>query len=228
MRSARSAMEAQLLQVGSFTPRRISVRVDPMLRIHGYSDPRRVKPAIRNAAETVAATAERVFTPEVYYRRVPIKSCTDGLLLLETGTSFHSSAFSQFLRDCHQVIVFVLTLGSKFDQVAQNLTDKGQTLEALFLETAGWLGVEAATKSFTEHLRTVLRKQGCGLTRRFGPGYTYRSRADDSEWPLEEQKPLFALFQDQAISVQLLDSCAMIPKMSRSGLYGVRRKAAEQ
>lgn len=221
-------MEAQLLQIGSFTPRRISVRIDPMLRIQGYSDPLRVKPAIRNAAETVAATAERVFAPEVYYRRVPIKSCTDGLLVLETGTTFHSRAFSQFLGGCHQVIVFVLTLGSKLDQVAQNLTDNGQMLEALFLETAGWLGVEAATKSFSEHLRSQLRKQGCGLTRRFGPGYTYRSRADDSEWPLEEQKPLFALFQDQAISVRLLDSCAMIPKMSRSGLYGVRRKAAGQ
>ena len=52
--------------------------------------------------------------------------------------------------------------------------------------------------------------------------------ADDSEWPLEEQKSLFALFEGRAISVQLLDSCAMIPKMSRSGLYGVRRKAAGQ
>jgi hypothetical protein len=221
-------MDAQLLQIGSFTPRRISVRVDPMLRIQGYSDPRRVKPAIRNAAETVAATAERVFTPEVYYRRVSIRSCTERLLLLETGTTFHSAAFSQFLGGCHQVIVFVLTLGNKFDQVAQNLTDNGQTLEALFFETAGWLGVEAATKSFAEHLRTQLRKEGCGLTRRFGPGYTHRSRADDSEWRLEEQKPLFALFEDHGISVQLLDSCAMIPKMSRSGLYGVRRKAAGQ
>lgn len=227
MRSACSPMEAQLIQTGTFTPRRISVRVDPMLRIHGYSDPRRVKPAIRNAAETVAAMAERAFAPEVYYRRAPIKSCANGLLVLQTGTTFHSAAFSQFLGGCHQVIVFVLTLGSKFDKVAQNLTHNGQTLEALFLETAGWLGVEAATKSFTEHLRMMLRKQGCGLTRRFGPGYTYRSRADDNEWPLEEQKPLFALFDD-AISVQLLDSCAMIPKMSRSGLYGVRRKAPEQ
>jgi hypothetical protein len=221
-------MEAQLAQTGTFIPRRIGVRVDPMLRIHGYSDPQRVKAAIRNAAETVAATAERVFAPEVYYRRVPIKSCAHGLLVLDTGTTFHSAAFSQFLGGCHQVIVFVLTLGNNFDKVAQNLTDKGQTLEALFLETAGWLGVEAATKSFTEHVRTMLRKQGCGLTRRFGPGYTYRSRAADSEWPLEEQKPLFALFDDHTISVQLLDSCAMIPKMSRSGLYGVRSKAAEQ
>lgn len=219
-------METQLLRIDSFTPQRISVRVDPMLRIQGYKDPRRVKPAIRNAAETVAVMAERVFVPEVYYRRVRIKSCTDGLLVLETSTAFHSQAFSQFLGGCHQVVVFVLTLGNKFDQVAQNLTDSGQTLEALFLETAGWLGVEAATKSFAEHLRAVLSKQGCGLTRRFGPGYTYRSRADDSEWPLEEQKSLFALFEDQAISVQLLDSCAMIPKMSRSGLYGVRRKAS--
>jgi hypothetical protein len=228
MRSARSAMEAQLSQIGTFTPQHISVRVDPMLRIHGYSDPRRVKPAIRNAAETVAATAERVFAPEVYYRRVSSRSCADGVLVLETGTTFHSAAFSQFLSGSDEVIVFVLTLGSNFDKVAQNLTDSGHTLEALFLETAGWLGVEAATKSFAEHLRAVLRKQGCGLTRRFGPGYTYRSRADDSEWPLEEQKQLFALFHEHAISVQLLDSCAMIPKMSRSGLYGVRRKAVGQ
>lgn len=221
-------MNAQSIKYGTFHPRQINVRVDPMLRVHGYSDLQRVQPAIKNTAETVAAMAERLFAPQAWYRRVAIQRCSDGLLVLEGGTCFRSAAFSQFLGDCHQVIVFVLTVGGKVDKAGENLTGRGQTLEALFLETAGWLGVEGTTKSLTEHLRTLLRKEGCGLTRRFGPGYTYRSRSDSFEWPLEEQKPLFALFEEAPLSVRLLDSCAMIPKMSRSGLYGVRRKAIEQ
>ena len=214
--------------VKRYVPRKITVRVDPMLRIHGYSDPQKVQAAIRNTAETVAAMTEKLFAPEAWYRRVAIERCNDGLLVLEGGTRFQSAAFSQFLGDCHEVIVFVLTVGAKLDTVAQNLAEKGQTLEALFLETAGWLGVEGATKSLTEHLRALLRKQGCGLTRRFGPGYTYESRPDGSEWALEEQKPLFALFNEAPLQVRLLDSCAMIPKMSRSGLYGVRRRASHR
>jgi len=39
---------------------------------------------------------------------------------------------------------------------------------------------------------------------------------------LLEQKPLFELFSDTKLPVRLMESCAMYPKKSRSGLYGLR------
>ncbi len=215
-------MTVQLEGYGTFCPRAIAIRLDPMLRIQGYAEPDKVRPAIRNTAEAMAVLAERIFVPEVYYRRVEIKSCVDGTISLETGTTFHSDAFAGVLHDCREIIVFILTLGINVDQVLEEFAQKGQTLEALLLETAGWLGVETATKSFTQHLRAVARKQGYRITRRFGPGYSDKARSQTCHWPLEDQKPLFALFAGVSLSVKLLDSCAMIPKMSRSGLYGLR------
>ena len=215
-------MTVQLEDYGTFCPRAIAIRTDPMLRIQGYAKPDKVRPAIRSTAETMAVLAGRLFVPEVYYRRVEIKSCGDDMILLETGTTFHSDAFAGVLHDCREIIVFILTLGINVDQVLEEFAQKGQTLEALLLETAGWLGVETATKSFTQHLRAVARKQGYRITRRFGPGYSDKARSQTCHWPLEDQKPLFALFAGVSLSVKLLDSCAMIPKMSRSGLYGLR------
>ncbi|MFQ5995124.1 MAG: hypothetical protein ACE5K1_08500 [Acidiferrobacterales bacterium] len=208
--------------VEHYVPRKITVRAEPVLRIQGYENPANVRPVIRNTVDTVVAVAQRVFRAEVYARHVGIESCGDGALVLETGTAFHSEAFSAFLSDCEQVVVFVVTVGSELDNVLKNFSKEGQVLEALFLETAGWLGVEAATKSFTQHLRAQAQKRRYRLTRRLGPGYTYKVGARSHEWALSDQKPLFSLFDGVSMSVRLLDSCAMIPKMSRSGLIGLR------
>jgi cobalamin-dependent methionine synthase I len=84
----------------------------------------------------------------------------------------------------------------------------------LFLEMAGWLAVEQATKALALHVAEQVRDERLGPTRRLGPGYV--------DWPLDEQTGLFTLFEDAPLPVRLMESCAMIPKKSRSGLYGLR------
>ena len=54
------------------------------------------------------------------------------------------------------------------------------------------------------------------------PGYSYHLDSGTCEWPLEEQKALFDLFRHATLPVRLLESCAMLPKMSRTGLYALR------
>ena len=192
-----------------------------MLRIHGYSDLGRVRPTIRRTAETVAALAESLLAPEVCYRRVAITACNGSALILEPGTVFHSDAFSKFMSGCTEVVVFVLTIGTNLDREIQDRLNDDKLLEALFLETAGWLSVEETTKSFAQHLRKQVQADGHRLTRRMGPGYSYKVDRKRCDWALEEQQLLFRLFDGTPLSVRLLESCAMIPKMSRSGLYGL-------
>ena len=105
-------------------------------------------------------------------------------------------------------------MGKPFDKEAQALSSDGNVLDLLFLETAGWLGVEEATRLLVTRLRSWAKEHGYGLTRRFAPGY--------GAWPLTGQQSLFSLFQGIALSVQLLESCAMLPSMSRSGMWGIR------
>jgi hypothetical protein len=187
--------------------------VAPLLRMQGYRDLDRVRPRVRDIATKAAELAQAVAAPEAYFRRLAIRSCTPEALRLE-GTTFHSARFAKVFAGCGEVVVFVLTLGPAFDAEAERLTGRDAIVEALFLEMAGWLAVEQATKALALHVSGRVRDQRLGLTRRLGPGYV--------DWPLEEQADLFALLEAAPLPVRLLESSAMIPKKSRSGLYGLR------
>ena len=192
--------------------------VDPLLRMQGYRDLARVRPRIRDIAAKAAGLARSVAAPEAYYRRVGIETCTPEVLELASGAgggvSFHSARFAKVFAGCGEVVAFVLTLGPAFDAESERLTAADEIVEALFLEMAGWLAVEQATRALALHVSDPVRDARLGLTRRLGPGYV--------DWPLDEQTGLFALLEAAPLPVRLMESCAMIPKKSRSGLYGLR------
>ena len=206
-------MAAEAVSFGHFRSEAISVPAAPLLRMQGYRDPSRVRADVREIATRNAALAETLLSPEAHYRRVAVMDCTDGRLELESGVTFHSEQFSKALKECREAIVFVLTLGEDIDKATQSLVEKDEIVDALFLETAGWFAVEQTARNFARHLWTICRKDGLRLSRRLGPGYY--------DWPLEEQAELFRLFEGTPLPVRLLDSCAMLPKKSRSGLYGL-------
>jgi len=209
--------------IGVFEPGQ--PRIDPvkMLRIHGYKDMEKVRPVIRKAANDVSVRAAGVMTPIVYYRRMPVESCSGGQLRLAGGGTFANHAFSRYLAGAGEVVVVVITVGKSLDDevIGCMNDDEFEPLEALFLETAGWLGIEWTTRAFVSFLGKQVEVEGLRLTRRMGPGYSYKVDGDPEMWSLEEQRQLFDVFADADLSVRLLESCAMLPKMSRSGLYGL-------
>lgn len=204
--------------IGRFAPRGLAVAVEPILKIQGYADTKRALPAVRGMAESVVGIVNRVVAPDVRYRRVGIVKVSDGVLELANGIKLHCRAFDRHLAGCREAIVFVLALGEGFDRIAENFGAKGQLLESVLFEAAGWMAVEQATKQFVRHLREA---EGLSLTRRMAPGYRFSKGGESDEWPLTEQTELFALFAGADLPVRLLESSAMWPKMSRSGLYGV-------
>ena len=209
-------------ELGVFSTHGIVVKVEPMLRIQGYTDLSRVRRVIRETAQQMAVLAERCFQPDVRYLRIPVSGCKNGVLSLETGTVFNCDAFSKFLLACHEVVVFVLTIGDQFDQELDELHRADKILEALFFENAGWLGVETVTRQFSQYLREQAGENREKITRRLSPGYSFKLESGVSEWSLYEQAALFALFEGKPMRVTTLESGAMIPKMSRSGLYGFK------
>lgn len=213
-----TAQPTSNLGYGKFDLQGIRVRTEPMLRIHGYPEPDHAPPRIREAAARMAACAERLFRLDLAYRPVWIRRCDGHTLTLETDTTLNCGNSGCKLTDCTMVVAFFLTAGEGLDKEGARLQSNGQFLDALFLETAGWLGIEAATKSFAAHLRDWAQAHGYALRSRLAPGY--------GSWPLADQKPLLSLFDGLAVPVRLLESCAMTPKMSRSGLYGLRRRQA--
>jgi len=206
---------------GCFRPEALTIPVDRILRLQGYRDLGRVRPQVRAAAEEMARLAEKLIEPQVHYCVARVGRCAAGQLRLESGLTFETEAFTRFLGGVELVVALVTTLGEGLDNTVIGMIDRFEPLEALLLETAGWLGIERATKAFHSNLHGRVAPLGYRLSPRMAPGYSYRVEGRDVVWDLEQQRELFALFAGHPIPVTLMESCAMKPKMSRSGLYGV-------
>ena len=214
--------------LATFIPREITVRVEPVLRIHGYRHPERVRRDVREHAERAVSLANSLLDPIVAYKQVAVGRCDANRLVLEEGTEFESPVFRAFADGARKVVVFVLTTGSRFGPQVEAFLATDDVLDALFLETAGWLGLEGATRCFARHLREVAARQGWRITRRLGPGYSYKTGSGFAEWGLGEQHRLFEVFGGAPLPVKLLDSGVMLPKLSRSGLYGLVPRAPDR
>ncbi len=204
-----------------FRPLRPQVAEEKILRIQGYDDPARVRPAIRQAAAQMARTAEEVCEVEVVYRPVAVLQLDDQGITVEGCVRLTCGAFADRLQDCVQVVPFILSCGQALSQKVIELADAGDLLEAVLLESAGWLCIEDATRQLKHCLRSQADLKGCRITSRMGPGYTYALLDGEVSWPLEDHPNLFALFDGARLPAQLMSSCAMNPKLSRSGLYGI-------
>ena len=223
------SVAARLLNDGTcvFEPGTIELRPEKVLRMQGYKDPSQVHPDIVSIAEAMTVLAQNEFKPAVYFRRVLVEGITSDALILETGSRFQSRAFEKFLSPCDEIAVFVMTLGSALDETERRMANSDKLIEAVFLETAGWLGIEQLTKLFSTFLRNAVAPDKLRLGRRMSPGYIFRVGSAKCEWPLQDQKLIFDLFGKNELGVALLDSCAMSPKMSRSGLYGLPQKSKQ-
>ena len=206
----------------------VDVRAERILRIQGYRDMERVRRPIRRSAEKAAGTVREIADGEVGFRRVAIEACNGSVLRLAGGERFECDAFERLLGACESVVVFAMTAGSAIDRRIDELTASEDLLSALMLDTAGWLAVESVTREFSERLKAACEPHGLRLTRRLGPGYTYRIGPETAQWRLEEQTGLFSVLGEDASPVAVLDSGAMLPKMSRSGLYGLRVSGSDR
>lgn len=211
---------------GIFRPRPLAIKPERMLRVHRYRDLENLRPAIREAAETIAALTERLIEPQVHYRRIGIRALAGDELALENGVTFHNESFPRLLGESREVVIAIATLGPKLDQEVVERMNRFEPLEALFLETAGWLAIESTSKQFGDFLRALSRGNGYRVSCRIGPGYTYKDGGREIQWSLEEQRQIFQAFAGIDLPVRLLESCAMQPKMSRTGLYGLASRGS--
>jgi hypothetical protein len=208
---------------GVFTPHGIEIKTEPMLKIMGYRAGAPVRPVVRRMAERIAELAVSAISPTVHHCRIGIEHCDEAGIRLADGTTFQGPVFAKHVGDCREAVAFIMTLGSRFDVTQKNLSGSDNLLEAVFLEAAGWVVIEEATRLFTRHFRKIALEDGLDFSRRLAPGYVFRIGNRKIDWPLEDQKTFFAIFKNIDLPVVLLESCAMTPKMSRTGFFGLKR-----
>ena len=201
------------MTVEGFFPPAPKLRVEPLLRFQRYRDLDMVAPAIREVAEEMVRIGEKLAAPRVVFMCRLVHDVGPETLVIAEGPTFHGRGFATHLRDARQVVCLLATIGPDLDDRVAQMADGDELLEALFLDTAGWLAIEDALRAFRKHLAARFRPQGLRLSPRLGPGYL--------DWPLTDQHEFFSIFSKEPVPVELSEHCVMTPKKSISGLFGL-------
>jgi hypothetical protein len=124
------------------------------------------------------------------------------------GTRFRSRVLAKNLATVERVFPFVVTMGSHY---SKQMDAQEDLVVKYYLDVIGNIALSSARKFLEQSLQA-----GYGLE-----GMSFMSPGSLPDWPLEEQRPLFALFGDgeTPIGVSLNSSCLMIPAKSVSGIY---------
>ena len=201
------------MPVERFAPDPPTLRLEPILRFQRYRTVEQVAAPILAAAREMIALAEKLAVPEFAFATRGIERVTPEGLGLTGGPSFSGRCFGTHLSRAREAVCFVMTLGPALDERISEMAEGDELLEALFLDTAGWLAIEEAVRAFRSHLAARTRGEACRLSPRLAPGYL--------DWPLTEQAQLFSVFAGSQLPVRLSEYAVMTPKKSLSGLFGV-------
>jgi hypothetical protein len=199
----------------------VSVRPEQILRAH-YPDLGPVAAEVRVTAAAMAAHALEVASPVAWLREVAVLEIDGARVALEGGATLTSSALAAVLRGSSSVQLFLVTLGPRLDERVTQLFDAMDGLEGLFLDTAGWVVVQSALSTVRRRLGARARAEGYRVTRRVGPGYV--------DWALEQAPVVVETLAagNTLLGIEVLESGAILPEKTLTGLYGLIPLAASK
>jgi len=124
------------------------------------------------------------------------------------GVRLRSRVLRKNLEEVGRVFPYVVTLGAELEA---KVADYPDMLEKYYLDTIGNVALTQARKHLEDGLRSKLALGGM----------SFMSPGSLKDWPIEEQRPLFAIIGDveATIGVRLSESLLMIPRKSVSGLF---------
>jgi len=204
------------------------VNIAKLLRIHGYKKNQKINPVIKDAAIKAVRRLEYCCDPQGVFFLQEIHRLEAGRLILLSGIECNCAVFEDILAGSTHIISFAITLGKRTDEIIDSYAkDINEPLASLFLETASRLCLEQILRMARSKLVTYSLSNDMKLGNRMAPGYSYKVRSSNERvmWNLEEQAKLFDTFQKFEVPVILMESSAMLPRMSRSGIFGMQNLA---
>jgi len=158
---------------------------------------------VRNLVDTVQQHIE----PKAIYNVCYIEEKLENSVVVG-GLQLNSRVLRKNLEQVERIFPYVITLGGKLGE-KQNACD--DILENYYLDSIGNLALTSVRKQLEKHLQSKFSLEKMSS---MAPGSL-------SDWPIEEQEPLFKLVGDveASIGVKLTQSLLMMPAKSISGFY---------
>lgn len=150
--------------------------------------------------------AESIGKPKGFYRPAYIDAKGEDYVEIE-GQRFQSRVMRINLEPAHRVFLYTATCGIELEQWSNTKTDP------LHQFWADAIKVESLTIAFDTMNKHIVQSYHPGKSAVMSPGSL-------SDWPITEQRKLFALLGDtqQSVGVQLTESMLMVPTKSISGI----------
>ena len=196
-----------------------------LLRTHGYKNKDNIKKRILDSAEKALERLTNYSSPVGYFYFEEIKKKSQNSIQLER-TSLKCEVFNEIFSESDFLIIFIISLGKGIDIKLKKISnDINEPLGGLFLENASWLALELILRDARSRIISFAKSKNMQIENRMAPGYSYPSKILKKRimWELKEQEKLFNLFKNRNISVSLSESFTMLPRMSRSGVFGLKR-----
>ena len=175
----------------------------------------RAKPGDK-AAEILVDTVYLKLRNEVQARYVLQKhaiTADEAGVTLDCGVRFHSRALALHLKGCDTVLLMGATLGSRVDAAIRRLA-----LISVAEGAAAQAVAAALIESYCDEVQAQAETDGLLQRPRFSPGY--------GDWPLEEQRQLFAVLNcAKRIGLTLTDGLMMAPSKSVTAIIGLSEDA---
>ena len=186
--------------------------IDPLafsLDVPALCERLRVRAPHREEIGRLAAEAMSVARPQVLYKLAFIQAKGDESITAD-GITFTSRVLRVNLDALHRFFVFAGTAGRELEAWADS---KHEMLTHFYADAINEAVLHAAMTGFVAQLTERFQLASTAV---MNPGSL-------TDWPLSEQRPLFALLGDvrSAIGVELTDSLLMVPRKSVSGILFV-------
>ena len=152
-----------------------------------------------------------------YLGRIELLDLAAGTLVIDGVIFAVGRQVCGYLKEAEEGALFLCTAGALFSDEAHALNASGDFMEAYIIDAIGSLAVETAMDCIQQRLAEEQGERGLKITNRYSPGYC--------NWPLSDQKPLFALIGENPTGIELSPSCLMHPIKSVSGVIGIGKNA---
>jgi len=158
---------------------------------------------VRNLVDTV----QHLIEPKAIYNVCYIDEKSQDSVVVG-GLSLKSRVLRKNLDRVQRIFPYVITLGRKLGEKQNACSD---LLENYYLDCIGNLALTSVQKQLKKHLQSKFALEKLSS---MAPGSL-------SDWPIEEQGPLFGLLGDveASIGVKLTRNLLMMPAKSISGFY---------
>jgi hypothetical protein len=191
----------------------IEIDKNQLCQYIGYNDNHNLSARISSLIDDYAEHAHHLINPSYSYIIKNVEWARGSIAFIEDSIIFKSQVIAQLLEHCHQVAIFLVTIGKYMEETTAQLAKDGLILQATVLDAIGSGAVEKVADLVQDKIKEIAEAQGLVTSQRFSPGYC--------DWNIGQQRMIFYALTGNTLGIRLTGECLMVPQKSISGIIGI-------